>query len=84
MRASDKIREKYTSKFSKLSRQLQEKRLKDKSANLKSLKDAKLAMKSTVDKIAAHFQKDMKGYTSVLDDKIEIGRSIFTGKSVDV
>ena len=84
LRASDKIREKFTTKFTKFSRQLQEKRSKDKIAMTKSLKDCKVVMKSVVDKLAIQFQKDLKSYTSIIQDKIEIGRAIFTGKPVDV
>lgn len=77
LRQCDKIREKITTRFSRVSQSLQERFMKERANSSRSLKESQNACKVATDKLAGQFQKDLKHWTAALKVKVELGKTAF-------
>ena len=84
LRQAEKLRERFSQRYTRHSRALQDKRQRDKLALGKSVKECYSAVKIHEDKTIAQLQKDIKAWSTSLGQKIDLGKSVFLGTYVEV
>lgn len=84
LRQAEKLRERFSQRYTRHSRALQDKRLRDKSLLARSVKESYSLVKTHEDKTTAQLLKDIKGWSASLGQKIELGKSVFLGTYVEV
>lgn len=84
LRQAEKLRERFSQRYTRHTRALQDRRLRDKSLLVKTVKDNFSAVKLHEDKTIAQMQKDIKSWSNNLSQKIDLGKSVFLGTYVEV
>ncbi len=82
LRQVEKLRERFSQRYTRHSRSLQDRRAKDRFLLTKSVKDSLGLVHAAEEKSAALFQKDIKAWNSSLLDKIELGKAVFLGTHI--
>lgn len=81
LRQVEKLRERFSQRYLRHTRALQDKRLRDKNLAVRNGKESQALTRSAEDKAVSQLHRDIKAWNSEVVERIELGKAVFLGSS---